>query len=197
MAMQGLLSSTQTQQLLGIDNAQLLRTWANEFSHYLSATAQGGDGKHRKFNWDDLAVLALVVEMREGKQSFESIHATLQTGERGEVRVPPEIDLSLVAASQQNVLLATRLWKLEKERDTLLAEVKRLEAEIDPAQAEIQRLLGAEKTLKEEMAELRGQLLKFAQMAQEGYRSGFKDGLDLARAVTLPPPKVADKPASE
>lgn len=67
---------------------QTVRNWAKEFKQYLSITANPSPGNHRIFTDDDLRVFVVVSELKDLGFTFESIHVSLQNGQRGEL--PPD-----------------------------------------------------------------------------------------------------------
>lgn len=99
---------------------QTVRNYAAEFSHYLSPSARPGANRQRQFTDDDLAVFALIVEMKNNGAIYEDIHAALANGQRGQIPEP-----NAITPTNANVMLLA----LREQVTTLVNEVKRLELE--------------------------------------------------------------------
>jgi DNA-binding transcriptional MerR regulator len=63
---------------------QSARGWSAEFGDYLSPAANPPAGHARRFDEVDLAVFALVAEMRAAGANYADIHAALASGQRGQ-----------------------------------------------------------------------------------------------------------------
>lgn len=137
---------------------ETIRTWAEEFAPYLSSAANPGDGKHRQFTDEDLAVLSLVARFKSLGRTYDDAHDALRSGERD------TLDTSAITGasnSREIVLLEAQISSLRqqltdatRERDTALtaAAVDRalreqtqeraesLEAEVRKLMREIGRL---------------------------------------------------------
>lgn len=132
---------------LGV-SPQTIRTWCDTFAAWLSPTATPPSGDVRIFTTDDLAVLALVAEMRQHLVGYEAIKAALERGERGEA--PPQDqgetpggEMAALAIRYERELAHAegRIVQLEGERDHLREELQaersaRLDAERRAATAE-------------------------------------------------------------
>ena len=79
---------------------QTIRAWANEYDKFLSTNANPGDGKNRSYTVGDMTVLSLVSEMKKQRQSDETIHASLQSGSRGEAPQISERDMKVLTATE-------------------------------------------------------------------------------------------------
>lgn len=122
-------NSRQTAALFGVA-LETIRNWGSEFQDYLSPTANPGKGRHRKYNQEDLAVLALANELKDAGMTYAEIHAALQNGQRG---TPPDLAPMDVQAIVVN------------ERE------KRLSIEVEALQLTVMNL-------QERLAEVRGKL---------------------------------------
>lgn len=112
-------SSKDLAQRFGVTN-ETIRSWSIEFKAYLSSGANPGDNRHRRFTFEDLEVLTLVAEMRASHHTFEDIHASLATGERGVPAIDPAALMPL--ESQQQLAL------LHDTINSLRAQISDLEA---------------------------------------------------------------------
>lgn len=102
---------------------QTVHTWAEEFSGYLSPTANPGKRQQRGFTSEDLAVLLLVAEMKKSRATYADIHAALGSGQRAPIpeTTPTQLQ-TLIEGSNQNELVA--------QNQALIRRVAELEAEI-------------------------------------------------------------------
>lgn len=138
-----------------------VRVWSEEFHQYLSPMATPGTGKHRTFNDEDLRVFALIAQQRDQGFDYESIHAALRVGARGELpdvtderALTQHAELQLTLARDMVVRLESQLRETEERAKVLHDENIRLQTsekhardlveqvakERDAAQSEIQRL---------------------------------------------------------
>jgi len=130
------------------------RTWAEEFSQYLSPVANPGTGRHRQFTDEDMRVLSLVSQMKRDNLTFNDIHAALASGNRGQApALPVEEVQALVVGERESQLIAQMsklqqaIVDLQKERDMLL-----------PSRENEIRLLALRESDQKRIAELTEQL---------------------------------------
>ena len=91
---------------------QTVRTWTSEFAEYLSPSATPEKGQQRNFSDEDMAVFALVHEVKQRGGTYENAHLQLKNGQRGELRtqnlpVPAETDTHLATLRGQITRLST------------------------------------------------------------------------------------------
>lgn len=116
--------------------AETVRQWCIEFRRHLSPGAGGkGDGSHRRFTVADLEVLSLVHEMRQNKARWEEIHASLDSGQRGSIRV----DAAALVPIESHKQIALLYEAIEKQRSTIAA----LELDLAAAKTRADRAEGA------------------------------------------------------
>jgi DNA-binding transcriptional MerR regulator len=133
-------------------NPATLRKWCLEFAAYLSPTASPGEGRHRLYTNDDLAVISLVKQMKSEGALYEDIHVALAAGERGALPDLPSHDLIDVAASESGLALLNQFRQLSD-------RVERLEKQITHQQSdENERLRRELRDAYIEIGQLRAQL---------------------------------------
>lgn len=128
-------NSRQVAALFGVA-LETIRNWGSEFQDYLSPLANPGQGRHRKYNPEDLSVFALVRELKEKGLSYTDVHTALRNGERGQ---PPELAPNQVQA----IVVSERERRMAVEVQTLQATVMQLQhrlAEAEAAQKEAEEL---------------------------------------------------------
>lgn len=113
--------SRHIQMLFGVSN-ETVRTWSEEFSQYLSPTANPGTGKHRHFTDDDLEIFALISEMKKQGQTYTDIHLALKNGQRGNVPTLSANEMITLAGNQHSLALAMRVEELQVEAQKLRIE---------------------------------------------------------------------------
>lgn len=126
---------------------QTVKNYCAEFAAYLSPTATPEKGQQRQFTDDDVAVLALVVEMKKAGAVFESIHHALGMGQRGDVPdaalIPIEGDgagaggAALLVMRQQVIDLQTALAEKERELAGRDAQIALLREMLNEAQRQV------------------------------------------------------------
>lgn len=128
-------NSRQVAALFGVA-LETIRNWGSEFQDYLSPLANPGQGRHRKYNPEDLSVFALVRDLKEKGLSYTDVHTALRNGERGQ---PPELAPNQVQA----IVVSERERRMAVEVQTLQATVMQLQhrlAEAEAAQKEAEEL---------------------------------------------------------
>ncbi|MCC7130447.1 MAG: MerR family transcriptional regulator [Anaerolineae bacterium] len=131
-------TSLQVAAIFGLSR-ETIRRYADEFKDHLSPSANPSPNRARSFNDADLAVVALVSELKRLGKQFDEIHAALSNGQRG---APPENARSIVLSDQPKVTtLQSRVNRLEQELSAALDNAKHLEGRIE----ELSRQLEATK----------------------------------------------------
>lgn len=95
---------------------QTIRHWSNEFKDYLSPRANPGTKRVRAYTEEDLAVLALVAEMKSRGQVYQDIHVALASGQRGQLP-----DLEAAQARRSKVEERFRQLQTSAEREIAVA----------------------------------------------------------------------------
>ncbi len=120
-------NSRQVAALFGVA-LETIRNWGSEFRDYLSPLANPGQGRHRKYNPDDLSVFALVRDLKEKGLNYPDIHTALHNGERGQ---PPELAPNQVQA----IVISERERRMAIEVQTLHATITQLQTRLAEAEA--------------------------------------------------------------
>ena len=68
---------------------QTIRVWCDEFSEFLSPSANPGSRRTRMLTHDDMRVLALIASMQKDGFHFPDIGNSLRNGERGQAPESP------------------------------------------------------------------------------------------------------------
>lgn len=69
-----------------------IRKYANEYSSYLSPSADTRKGSHRDYTDHDVRVIKLIIDMKAARQSTDNIHVTLRSLEAGAWERLPALD---------------------------------------------------------------------------------------------------------
>lgn len=135
------------------------RQWAIEFADYLSAGAQGGEGRRRDFNDDDLEVFALIHEMRKRGLQYDDVKAALDNGQRGEI---PDMPTVLTAGDEkrQVLMLRQKIETLQIQRNDLKVSNSRLEGENAVLREKLDRAEQEIRDLYRQVGKLEGKLDK-------------------------------------
>lgn len=177
---------------------ETVNVWAREFSEYLSPTAHPGQRKARLFTRDDMAVIDLIASLRKQQMSYEDIHATLASGQRGD---PPEVEpeqVQAIVSTEHETRLALDNERLKmalvdaqqalKKAESELSRLReledksiRLEAQIEAERASKKELLEQQETQRQELqsqiADLHQQIKELALQAGREFTKGFVEGI--------------------
>jgi len=126
---------------------QTVRIWATEFADYLTPGATPEKGQQRNFSDGDMAVFALVHEVKQRGGTYENAHLQLKNGQRGELPVPnlpvpQESESHLAPLRGEITRLSNLLQHAMAERDDLrvtAAQEKALRQRSDEQLAQAQR----------------------------------------------------------
>jgi DNA-binding transcriptional MerR regulator len=139
---------------------QTIRQWSMEFKQYLSARANPGRNRVRAYCEGDVAVLALVAQMKSMGHVYEDVHMALANGQRGEVpdiekitRQPDALQIRtdkelLLAKQQAETALAHaaelegRVKHIEEERDRWQERAEEAEAVLHQLEVDLARVQG-------------------------------------------------------
>lgn len=125
---------------------ETVRLWSVTFADYLSPGATPAKGQQRNYNDDDLAVFALVSEMRAAGDNTDNILATLASGQRGDVPTGPARKLA------GPVELRSELARVENRLQVVQADLLRAEGKIELLEAQNQALQDEIRDLYRELA---------------------------------------------
>lgn len=104
------------------------RQWANQFSKYLSPTANPEPGRQRNYDDDDLSVFALIASLKAQGAKVDEIFAALESGQRGtipaETQIVPRSDAGINVVRRQ---LAEKQLELEVTQAALLRSEGKVE----------------------------------------------------------------------
>jgi len=120
-------TTQQASEIFGVSRPTIT-AWAKEFSDYLGALTNPGQGAHRKFSQDDLGVLALIAEMKSIGMTNDSIHASLKSGERREVD-NNKVMAIITTGSPAGARMLDQIVSLQGEKRDLELELARLRGE--------------------------------------------------------------------
>lgn len=124
------------------------RQWANQFSKYLSPSANPETGRQRNYDDDDLEVFSLIASMKAQGAKLDEIFAALESGQRGSVptdsQIVPRSDAGISVVRRQ---LAETQIELEVTQSALLKS----EGKVELLQ---QQLADKERTIRDLYREL-------------------------------------------
>lgn len=177
---------------------ETVNVWAREFSKYLSPTANPGQRKTRLFTQEDMTVIDLIASLRKQQVTYEEIHATLASGQRGNLPdVEPEQVQAIVSTEHETRLAlenerlrmalieAQSALKKAEEDLTQLRELEdkalRLETQIEAERAAKKELLEQQdiqrKELQSQIAALQQEVKELALHAGREFAKGFVEGV--------------------
>lgn len=188
---------------------ETVRNWTMEFAEYLSLSAHPGRNKKRTYSLEDMRVLSMVAAMKERNMTNEDIHATLKSGQRGELPDLSPDDVKMIALGDQEKRLAVQVDQLERtivqlKKDLALSQEQASQAQqykeaniklttsldhvqkdLEEAKARVQRL---ENTHDEAVKDLNKRIEELARQLGQEYARGVMDTLrergDLPRRET-------------
>jgi len=110
---------------------QTVKNWSEEFTDFLSPTANPGTGRKRTFTLDDLRVFALIHDFHKRGYTYADAKVALGAGQRGDVpdtsqslpTIPPALLIQLrdeVADLRSQLQVAQSGWDKEKGKVELL-----------------------------------------------------------------------------
>ena len=163
---------------------ETVRNWTREFSRHLSVTANPERGRTRLYTEDDMKCLDLIRNMRDSGQSYEEVHAALDSGQRGVgPSVSPE-ELKSIVTGETEKKLSLEVQMLRRQVEIAEANLQefnmvkeraiRLDAE---KEAEKRRANELSVQLKEAQDKLEGLLREVGRAYHEGFVDGLKERL--------------------
>ena len=173
-------------------STETIRNWAEEFSRYLSFSANPGKGRTRTFNDDDMKVLALISELKTKNATFEEIHVALGQGQRGDAPdlEPGEVKAIISGEQERRLTLEIEYLKrtlqdaLEraKDREQLREENIRLNGRIEAVQERVDQLLeqlrSAEALQEKSTGEAMRRIEELSKQIGKSYAKGFIEALE-------------------
>ncbi len=172
--------------------AETIRSWTEEFSDYLSPTANPGKGRHRIFSDEDMQVFAYIQERKKQGAVFDQIHAELANGNRGNIPpLPPDEIQGLVSDQQERRLsfqvenLQLALNRLKQQYDDALVraneadELKAKYIQIETELNVIRRVDDARiEELTEDLNKARQRIEELSEKIGQSYAKGVLDTLE-------------------
>lgn len=131
------LTSLETANLFGISR-EAVRSYCVEFERYFEPAARPPKGRQRMFSYNDLSVIAKIVELKGQGKVFEDIHLALANDERGTVPEP----MAAIAPLQQPTELAlqARITDLEAELVKERALRNKAEGQVELLEKQLEKL---------------------------------------------------------
>lgn len=183
-------SSQQASMLFGVSRATI-NNWAKEFAQYLSDGASPGGNKNRHFAIEDMAVLALVANLKDANQTYPAIHRALQAGERGSIPDTPPSDLQPLSPAEKDRRVTLVVEQLQQTLASLkleLAEAQQVAAQVHETrevnarlQAQVDFLKEQQERLERQMAAYQDEVRTLSLQAGREYAKGFLEGFHSAR----------------
>lgn len=176
-------------------STETIRNWTEEFSDYLSVTANPGKGRTRNFTEPDLEVFALIDELKKGGSTFADIRASLSNGQRGHAPPLSVTEVRTLISSEQEKRLTLEIEILQRELGNALARAKeaeaikteniQLRAQLDASEQRLQEVMAqlreaheaGEKALREAMKRTEELSRQVGEMSGQSYVKGFMEGL--------------------
>lgn len=169
-------------------SGETVRSWSEEFSEYLSASATPGKGKHRVFSNDDLRVLSYVAERKRDGATFDEIHVGLKSGERGDEPVLAPAEVESIVSGDIEKRLATQIEQLHitiervrQERDDALEKAQeaqqyreksiQLESDLTNSRSQVDKL-------EQRLDELQKRVESLSKEAGDAYVRGVMETLE-------------------
>lgn len=172
--------------------AETIRSWTEEFSDYLSPTANPGKGRHRIFTDDDMQVFAYIQERKQQGAVFEQIHAELANGNRGNVPPLPPGEIEVLVSDQQEKRLSLQvenlqlaLNRLKQQYDDALvraSEADELKSKYIQIQTELDVIRRVDneriEELTDELSRARQKIEELSEKVGQSYAKGVLDTLE-------------------
>jgi DNA-binding transcriptional MerR regulator len=172
--------------------AETIRSWTEEFSEYLSPTANPGKGRHRVFSDEDMQVFAYIQERKRQGAVFEQIHAELANGNRGNIPPLPPDEIQVLVSDQQEKRLGLQvenlqlaLNRLKQQYDDALVraneagEIKEKYIQIQTELNIIKRIDDARiEELSDELSKARQKIEELSEKIGQSYAKGVLDTLE-------------------
>ena len=155
-------------QILNIARSTITKWTAGEYRGYLSPSAQGGTGKQRVINDQDLRILAMIKALKDANTPAEEIHAALQQEQRNGWSGLPDMptapadmaNVPVVPTAAADAALSTERRALLREITTLQERVEHLESKLDEERVERDKLLREIGDLRAQVSEKDAELIR-------------------------------------
>lgn len=168
---------------------ETVRVWSEQFSEYLSPTANPGRRRTRQFTEEDMQVIVLVADMKKQAHTFNDIHASLKSGQRIDVT---ELLAKLDEQTEETDTPTTDLIKsksitslpmLQAEYDKLLTKLEALQQAQQEKQEENIRLQVRLELMQEQLQDLKEQVRGDRTLSEKRLEDAYKRIQDLERQV--------------
>lgn len=158
-------------------SAETVRNWADEFSNYLSVTANPGTGRHRIFTHEDMRVFALVSQLKTSGLTYADIHASLENGQRGELpdvfQVGDEVQIALRLDQAREIIL-----RMEGERNDAIAELQEMREEKIKVQTQLADTRQRIQELNDQLEKSRQRIEELNREVGESYVKGIMEAME-------------------
>ena len=167
---------------------QTIRKWTIEFEEYLSPTANPGNGKNRDFTVADLEVIDLIAEHKKRQDTYESIHLSLKSGQRGKAPDLTDRDLQVLAATEGEKKASLEIATLQRTIIDLTERLNRAEEkaaavhQVEKENTRLETKLGMTETeltsTRDALKEAQARIEVLIREAGEQYTKGVMDTLE-------------------
>ncbi len=127
------------QSMFNISSATV-RKWADEFSDFLSPSANPPSGTTRRFTDQDVQVFATIIRLKHMSMTTDEVIAELETGTLDEMPVQVPNELVEVASNSTGALILKAIEQFEQRLDKLENGLDKKDSEIARLNQEIGRL---------------------------------------------------------
>ena len=171
-----------------------IRKWAVEFKKHFSATGAPEKGRTRLFSIEDMTIFDLIASMKDQNKTFEEIHASLDSGMRGEPPSLDEKDLQALQATEGERRLSIEVDQLQRvimslreqlniaqskiaQFDQANLKMARLETSLEHTKHDLEAKQGELDTAREQLKATQKEIVQLSQKLGEEYVRGVMDAL--------------------
>lgn len=117
-----------------------VRKWADEFSDFLSPSANPPSGTTRRFTDEDMRVFATIIRLKDSSMVTDEVIAELETGTLDDLPIQIPDELIEVASNSTGALILKAIEQFEQRLDKLENGLDKKDTEIASLNQEIGRL---------------------------------------------------------